>query len=57
MFDRNSAAIAAYKVPHTSYVVIIDAAGTVVYTGVGAEQDLAAAIRKAFTMPAKGSAP
>lgn len=57
VFDRNSTAIAAYKVPHTSYVVIVDAAGTVVYTGVGAEQDLAAAIRKAFTMPAKGSAP
>ncbi len=57
VFDRNSAAIAAYKVPHTSYVVIVDAAGTVVYTGVGAEQDLAAAITKAFTMPAKPSAP
>lgn len=48
VFDRNSAAIAAYKVPHTSYVVVIDAMGTVVYTGVGAEQDLGAAMAKAF---------
>ena len=48
VFDRNSAAIGAYKVPHTSYVVVIDAAGTVVYTGVGAEQDLGAAMAKAF---------
>ena len=55
VFDRNSAATAAYKVPHTSYVVVIDAAGTVVYTGVGAEQDLEAALRKAFAVPAKGA--
>lgn len=48
VFDRNSAAVAAYKVPHTSYVVVVDASGTVVYTGVGAEQDLMAAITKAF---------
>jgi thiol-disulfide isomerase/thioredoxin len=48
VFDRNSTASAAYKVPHTSYVVIIDAKGMVVYTGVGAEQDLAAAMAKAF---------
>lgn len=48
VFDRNSAAIGAYKVPHTSYVVVIDATGTVVYTGVGAEQDIGAAMAKAF---------
>lgn len=48
VFDRNSKAIGAYKVPHTSYVVVIDAAGTVVYTGVGAEQDLGAAMAKVF---------
>ncbi len=48
VFDRNSKAIGAYKVPHTSYVVVIDAGGTVVYTGVGAEQDLTAAVAKAF---------
>jgi hypothetical protein len=34
-------------VPGTSYVVIIDARGTVVYTGFGGSQDLEAALRKA----------
>jgi hypothetical protein len=32
--------------PSTSYVVVLDAAGRVVYTGVGAEQDLAAVVAK-----------
>ncbi|MGV3710405.1 MAG: TlpA family protein disulfide reductase [Gemmatimonas sp.] len=48
VFDANNAATAAYKVPHTSYVVVVDAAGTVVYTGVGAEQDIDAAVQRAF---------
>lgn len=48
VFDRQSTAIAAYKVPHTSYVVMVDAAGTVVYTGVGGDQDLSTALRKAL---------
>ena len=47
-FRRDHRAVAAYKVPHTSYVVVIDRAGTVVYTGVGGEQNVAAAIAKAF---------
>ncbi|HYW30365.1 MAG TPA: TlpA disulfide reductase family protein [Gemmatimonas sp.] len=55
VFDRKSAASAAYKVPHTSYVVVVDAKGTVVYTGVGADQDLAAAIGKAFPAMGKGT--
>jgi thiol-disulfide isomerase/thioredoxin len=54
VFDKDGAAYKAYKATHTSYVVVVDAAGTVVYTGVGPEQDLDAAIRKA--LPAtKGS--
>jgi thiol-disulfide isomerase/thioredoxin len=57
VFDRNSAAIAAYHVPHTSYVVVIDATGTVVYTGVGADQDLSAAIAKAFATRGKSFTP
>lgn len=48
VFDRDSKAIQAFKVPHTSYVVVIDAARKVVYTGVGGEQDIAAAIAKAL---------
>jgi thiol-disulfide isomerase/thioredoxin len=46
LYDRTGAAIDAYQVPATSYVVVVNAAGTVVYTGLGGEQDLAAAIEK-----------
>ena len=35
----------AYEAPTTSYIVIIDRAGKVAYTGTGAGQDLAAALR------------
>jgi thiol-disulfide isomerase/thioredoxin len=35
VFDRDGKAVAAYKVPHTSYIVVIDKMGKVVYTGVG----------------------
>jgi len=48
LYDRTGAAIDAYEVPATSYIVVIDAKGTVVYTGVGGDQDLEAAIRKAL---------
>ena len=48
VFDRDSKAIQAFKVPHTSYVVVLDKAGKVVYTGVGGEQDVVAAVAKAF---------
>ncbi len=48
VFDKDGAAMKAYAVPHTSYVVVIDKAGKVVYTGVGAEQDLDAAVQKAM---------
>jgi thiol-disulfide isomerase/thioredoxin len=48
VFDRESKAIGAYKVPHTSYVVVIDRGGKVVYTGVGGDQDIEAAVSKAL---------
>ena len=41
-------AVAAYKVPHTSYLVVVDADGKVVYTGVGAEQNVKGAIARAI---------
>ncbi len=37
-----------YDVPATSYVVVLDRAGKVVYTGVGGKQDLESAIKKAI---------
>jgi thiol-disulfide isomerase/thioredoxin len=50
VFDRDGKAVAAYKVPHTSYLVVVDAMGKVVYTGVGPEQDVDAAVAKALPM-------
>jgi thiol-disulfide isomerase/thioredoxin len=47
VFDRNGAATGAYDVPATSYVVVLDKAGKVVYTGLGGDQDLDKALRKA----------
>lgn len=46
VFDRDDAATKAFAVPHTSYVVVLDASGKVVYTGVGADQDIDAAVKK-----------
>jgi thiol-disulfide isomerase/thioredoxin len=51
VFDSAGAAVSAYKVPHTSHVLVIDRAGTVVYTGVGTAQVLEAAIDKALAKP------
>ena len=47
VFDADGAAIKAFTVPHTSYIVVIDAARRVVYTGVGGDQDIEAALKKA----------
>jgi thiol-disulfide isomerase/thioredoxin len=47
VFDRSGAATAAYDAPATSYVVLLDRAGKVVYTGQGGDQDLAAAVQRA----------
>jgi len=51
LFDRDRVAMKAYQVPHTSYVVVLDAKGKVVYTGVGGDQDIDAAVRRAFPSP------
>ena len=50
VFDRDGKAVAAYEVPHTSYIVVVDAKGKVVYTGVGGDQNVDAAIMKALPM-------
>lgn len=46
VYDTNGNAVTAYNVPATSYVVLVDKAGKVVYTGLGGDQDLEAAIKK-----------
>ena len=48
LYDRKGDASEAYEVPATSYIVVIDGKGTVVYTGMGAKQDIDQAIRKAL---------
>ena len=46
VYDARGNATDAYDVPATSYVVLVDKAGKVVYTGVGGTQDLEKAIKK-----------
>ena len=46
LYDDERASIKAYKVPGTSFVVIIDAHGTVIYTGFGGDQHFEAALQK-----------
>jgi thiol-disulfide isomerase/thioredoxin len=45
LYDDQGAATRAYEAPTTSFIVIIDRAGKVAYTGTGATQDLAAPLR------------
>lgn len=45
VFDRNDLAIKAYRVPHTSYVVVLNSEGRVMYTGVGPQQNIDAAVQ------------
>lgn len=44
LYDAKGEAVRAYRAPTTSVVVILDAEGTVAYTGVGRDQDLVAAV-------------
>jgi len=47
-FDRKGTATDAYDAAATSYVVVLDKAGTVVYTGLGGTQNVEAAVKKAL---------
>src|SRR5881628_3851521 len=47
LWDVNGNATRAFQAPATSYVAVLDAKGQVVYTGVGADQDLDAALARA----------
>ena len=49
LWDGNGAAVRAFQAPSTSYVAVLDAKGRVVYTGVGENQDIEAALEKAAT--------
>jgi len=47
-YDTDGKAAGAFDAPATSYVVVLDKAGKVVYTGLGGKQDLETALRKAL---------
>ncbi|HUF51853.1 MAG TPA: TlpA disulfide reductase family protein [Longimicrobiales bacterium] len=47
LFDARGRAARAFRAPSTSYIVALNARGQVVYTGVGADQDIAAAAARA----------
>lgn len=47
LYDRKGTVSGAYDVPATSYVVVADKTGKVIYTGVGGTQNIDAAIAKA----------
>ena len=47
-YDTDGKAAGAFDAPATSYVVVLDKTGKVVYTGLGGKQDLDAAIQKAL---------
>jgi thiol-disulfide isomerase/thioredoxin len=48
LFDTKGEATGNWDVPATSHVVVLDKHGKVVYTGVGGDQDIEAAIRRAM---------
>jgi thiol-disulfide isomerase/thioredoxin len=48
-FDRSSAAMKAFAVPHTSYIVVVGTDRRVAYTGVGDDQDIDAVLAKLGT--------
>jgi len=46
LWDSGGNATRAFQAPATSFVVVLDGKGKVAYTGVGADQDLEAALRR-----------
>jgi thiol-disulfide isomerase/thioredoxin len=47
LYDDKGTSTRAYLAPATSYIVIVDAGGRVVYTGVGADQAFEPALKRA----------
>jgi hypothetical protein len=46
LYDDEGTSTRAYRAPSTSYVVIVDRAGKVAYTGVGADQPFLDPLRR-----------
>jgi len=51
VYDDEGVSTRAYDAPQTSYIVIIDAAGKVAYTGVGTEQKFEDALARVTAAP------
>ena len=47
-YDTDGKAAGAFDAPATSYVVVLDKSGKVIYTGLGGKQDLETALKKAL---------
>jgi thiol-disulfide isomerase/thioredoxin len=54
LYDASGAATREYDVPATSFVVIMDAAGRVAYTGLGGDQELDAALARVLASTRPG---
>ena len=50
LWDARGEAVRAFETPATSYIVILDEDGRVVYTGLGRDQDIDAAIRNSLEL-------
>jgi thiol-disulfide isomerase/thioredoxin len=46
LWDANGSAVRAFQAPSTSYIVLLDGNGKVVYTGLGEDQNIEAALQK-----------
>jgi thiol-disulfide isomerase/thioredoxin len=49
LYDDQGASVRAFDAPSTAFVVILDASGTVVYTGLGGDQSFDAALQRAVS--------
>ena len=57
LWDGNGAAVRAFQAPSTSYIAVLDAKGRVVYTGVGEDQNIEAALERAAGTPRAAKSP
>ena len=51
LFDDKGAGVRAFDVPSTSFIVVLDRTGRVVYTGTGEKQKLVEAVQRAVGPP------
>lgn len=57
LWDADGAAVRAFDAPTTSYIVILDRTGKVIYTGTGADQDVESALAKVAAPASSGQGP